>query len=47
MVEEASETAEVMNEEDSECPDDEENIADVQVKDEILELETPKEVRVR
>lgn len=47
MVEETSETAEVMNEEDSECPDDDENIAEVQVKEEILELGTAKEVRVR
>uniref|UniRef100_H3DKW9 E4F transcription factor 1 n=1 Tax=Tetraodon nigroviridis TaxID=99883 RepID=H3DKW9_TETNG len=30
VVEETSETAEVMNEEDSECPDDDENIAEVQ-----------------
>lgn len=45
MVEETSETTEVMNEEDSECPDEEENITTVQVKEEILELELPKEVR--
>lgn len=47
MVEETSETTEVINEEDSECPDDDENIAEVQVKEEILELETLKEVRVK
>lgn len=47
MVEETSETTEVINEEDSECPDDDENITEVQVKEEILELETLKEVRVK
>lgn len=48
MVEETSETTEVINEEDLECPDDDENIADpVQVKEELLELETTKEVRVK
>lgn len=47
VVEETPETTEVINEEDSECPDDDENIAEVQVKEEILELETPKEVRVK
>ncbi|CAG11444.1 unnamed protein product, partial [Tetraodon nigroviridis] len=46
VVEETSETAEVMNEEDSECPDDDENIAEVQVKEEILELGTAKEEAV-
>lgn len=45
MVEETSETTEVIHEEDSECADEDENIAEVQVKEEILELETPKEVR--
>lgn len=44
VVEETSETAEVINEEDSECPDEDENITEVHVKEEILELETPKEV---
>lgn len=45
VVEETSETTEVINEEDSECPDEDENITEVHVKEEILELETPKEVR--
>lgn len=54
MVEEASETTEMIHEEDSECPDDEEedeeeeeNNPEVQVKEEILELEIPKEVIVK
>lgn len=53
MVEETSETTEVIHEEDSECLDDEEedeeeeNISEVQVKEEILDLEIPKEVIVK